>query len=346
MSTVALNASLRILKIPLYVRPDKNNRLQSNEIDNNALTESLVAPLVIKRLHVQHWRAKLRRALRAATLEDVEAIVSAIIKGKKRAEWKRRLQRELNKMDKLCAVATGPIIELVGNTIKGPGRAVTFYPQLNERMFVQTLSKQTRSNLFGDYVELDLAAAHLFVAFGCVVLEEGYERSKEIVPCLWRIVNNKNEARNMVAYQNSCQLEDAKRKINVSLNKLDVENQSDFLRDLCAERKYWLPSVERHPKVCSAIDAIRTSASQAKSKTDVRVRYSSLLLQHLENAAMLEAIDSLNGDGFEIGAIIADGILVRRKSGDVLVADAAKNAEQTIYKNIGIKMKLEIELTR
>ena len=312
--------------------------------------DTLVAPLSVARADVSRWRAKILRASKAESRTDVDADVAGVCRGKD--DWKERLLKEVERMDKLMtatknegSIDAAGVFRLIGHTDDGSsGRTLTHYPQINKGawQFVQTLAAASRKELFKTYASVDLSSAHLHVAWSAVVLAHGCEEAARLAPCLRLCVEDRDTARRRVAEETGRSVADSKREILKSLNQLPAEGSrgTDFLASLRREREVWVPALVAMP--ASKRDG---DPSSKKSKADPAVRESSILLQTIEDRCIRIIVSAVASNGWETGAIVADGLLVRPgpSAGPGRIDDLLHVAEEAVNSELGVAVRLGVE---
>jgi len=253
-------------------------------------------------------------------------------------EKKQRLNMEIAKVDKLLRAITlhdGPEdFALIGNTDDGEkGRTRTWYPQIGEWNYVQSMAKRTRMELFS-YTSVDLNSAHLHVAFSACVLKHGEEEAGRLVPCLRACVKDRNSSRQRVADECGITVNAAKSKILASLNQEGGRGGTLFIDKLREERSVWLNALSEHP--AAATIQIDDSANDT--------RRGALLLQCVEDRVVRRISESFAAAGWETGGLVADGLMVRPAGQQAIPIDAAlRQAEKHVLDSLTVTIKIGIE---
>ena len=295
----------------------------------DATADLPVAPLRIDAAATVAWLEALRGAAVAATVLAVASVRARSVAERSQREgkdWRARLRREADAVEKLVTAlglgGTPPSecgASLRGETYtNGDGRTLTHYPQLDEAQYVARLAKESRHAVTADaYAEVDLAAAHLAGAWGACERHFGAsEATARRCPSLQLAATDKHAARALVVSQRGgWTKERAKRAIAAALNQElgDGVARCAFLESLVAERAHMAEAMRAHPAVAGApLESIRR---RCEGHAKPEVRELSLMLQTLEAAVVRCAVGTLDEHGFEAGAFLADGLLVRSKQG-------------------------------
>ena len=274
-----------------------------------------VAPLRIDKAAAAAWSAELLAAANDALAASPsvtsvsEAIESVVRDGC--ADRVSRMRREAAMVEKLVTAVSSSKGFLHGETYtKGDGRTLTHYPQLDQAQFVQRLAKATRHAVTAHaYYELDFSTAHLAIAWSAVEKHWGAEEAAGRCPSLKFAAVDKQAARKKVAVQCVCSEGTAKKLILAALNQ-ESNTRCAFLSALCDERKHVRTALQQHPLIAGEqLQAIR---QRCDGESKPAVRELSLMLQTIEGAMLRLAVRVLGEQGYETGALIADGLLARR----------------------------------
>ena len=298
-------------------RAEKRKRVSNDRTADHCT----VSPLHIDLEATRNFASALETASAASSLGEIAdldiAAIARASEGKRDRRkpickpdgWRDRLRREARSVKKLIEAVKLCNGELNGETYtkNGCGRTLTYYPQLDEWQFLQRLAKQTRHAMTGHrYYELDVSGAHLAVAWSAVVQQIGLTEAGRLCPSLQLATINKNEARRRVASQCRVTPTAAKRMILAALNQKE-NSRCSFLTALCDEREYMLRALRAHPLIVGE----KLQAIQKQSSGN-DVRELSLLMQTVEGAILRLTADTLRLHGYEVAALIADGLLCRR----------------------------------
>jgi hypothetical protein len=306
-----------------------------------------VAPLHVSRTSASKWLALLRRTLNATGIEHVDAEVKPMLS--RSSDWRKRCQHEIRAVEKLLdAIRADPPDDtsswlLHGNTYTRSceGRTLTHYPQLNESAFVQRLSKATRHAITNHgYAEVDLSTAHVAAAWGAVEHHLGHGEAERLCPMLKLAATDKMRARGIVARERGCDPAHAKRLILMTLNQEsgDGIRRTGFLDAFIHERPTIIEALSAHPSISGAThDAIIESC---KGHDKPSVRQMALMLQRLEAQMLRVAVPVLVEHGFEVGAFIADGMLVRPVDGSN-AGDTASRLQKAL---VAVESRIRTEL--
>ena len=260
------------------------------------------------------------------------------------SDWRGRLRREADQVDKLVAAVALSDGMLHGETYsKGDGRTLTHYQQLDEAQFVQRLSKASRHAVTAHaYFELDFSTAHVAVAWSAVERQWGAAEAAGRCPCLQLAATDKQAARAQVAAQCRCSASMAKTLILAALNQ-ETNTRCAFLAALCDERKHVTVALQHHPLIAGEqLQAIRQRCDKSA------VRELSLMLQTVEGAMLREAVLALVEQGYETGALIADGLLARKKkappAGTFSTAAALQTAIAAVERRVRERLGVVVEM--
>ena len=264
-------------------------------------------------------------------------------------DWRKRLRLEISKLRRIFDVyavspprsgATGTRDIRGQPYTNGSGRTHIYYPELDASDYLGTLAPVTRHELGGgNYVELDISAAHMTVCWAAVVIAHGAERAQILAPCLGEIVADKHRARETVAREGPGR--DAKVAIAAVLNQDRRDSGGEtFLARFARERGVILDAVRRHPLV---VPLLRSAAQQPGWGNVSELAH---LMQHLEAAALRAAVLVLNENHIETGLLLNDGLLARRCSaltapGAAAQVLAAVNAKATA--TLGARVVFELK---
>ena len=306
------------------------------------------------------WLAALRAPAAAGDSADLSTAITdecvrsvaerSQFKGK---DWRARLRSEANTVEKLVTalklrdVPQGECVLLKGETYtNGDGRTLTHYPQLDEAQYVARLAKESRHAITADaYAEVDLAAAHLAGAWGACERRFGEADAARRCPSLRLAATDKRSARALVVSQSGAgwTTERAKRAIAAALNQEtgDGVRRCAFLEALVAERPHMAEALRDHPAIAGApLESIRR---RCEGHPKPAVRELSLMLQTLEAAIVRCAVGTLGEHGFETGAFIADGLLVRPLRGNAELNRALTAVSRAVREALGVSVVMECE---
>ena len=331
-------------------------RKRKRDSTGDAADSCAVVPFRVRRQETVNFVAALREAAEATSIDaishtTVAEIASDKVKRARREEdkstcWRDRLRREAKMLQKLLdALAARNEDVLVGETYnKGCGRTLTYYPLLDESTFIQRLHKSTRHVISGhEYYEIDCSAAHLAIAWSAVEQHYGPDDAKRRCPSLHIAATDKTAARQTVASQMKCTTVVAKRHILAALNQ-ESNNRCAFLKSLCGERECMIQALRAHPQVKG--EPLRSIKRQSQ---DNCIRELSLLLQTVEGSVLRVASATLAVDGFEVGALIADGLMCRLNRAahnmqhEHAISATVTAIEQRVYSELGVAISLEVE---
>ena len=311
-----------------------------------------VSPLRIDTAAAAAWSAELRAAANAAEAgasaagaspsvsEEVESVVRTGHKDRV-----SRLRREQAMVEKLTLAVANSNGLLYGETYSRGGRTLTHYPQLDESQFVQRLSKATRHAVTAyAYHELDFSTAHLAIAWSAVMNHWGEEATARC-PSLKFATLDKEASRKRVAAQCICSESEAKRLILAALNQ-ETNTRCVFLSAFCDERKHIRTALQRHKLIAGEPFELIRQRCEGESKP--AVRQLSLMLQAIEGAMLRVAVRVLGTNGFETGALIADGLLACKthgpasgnndKSFPTPTVEALRTVTDAVERAIGIEL--------
>ena len=207
------------------------------------------------------------------------------------------------------------------------------------------LAKESRHAITADiYAEVDLAAAHLAGAWGACERLFGEAEAARRCPSLQLAATDKHSARTLVVSQNQgWTTERAKRAVAAALNQEtgDGVRGCAFLEALVAERPHMAEALRAHPAVAGApLESIlRRCVGLAKPA----VRELSLMLHTIEAAIVRCAVRTLGEYGFETGAFLADGLLVRPLRADAALVRALKAVSTAVREAWGLSVVMECE---
>lgn len=278
-----------------------------------------VSPLRIVPTATSTWIATLRQCLNAVDIQDIDGEVKPMIA--RSNDWRKRIEREIASVEKLVVAMQNDPPDgtepwpLHGNTYTTSafGRTMTNYPQLGESTFVQRLSKATRHAITNHcYAEIDLSTAHIAAAWGAVERHFGHDKASNLCPMLKLAATDKARARGTVAHECGCDPAHAKRLILMTLNQEsgDGVHRTGFLHDFVHERPMIMEALSNHPSIAGG--GVHEQIVQSCTGCDKpSVREMALMLQRLEAEMLRVAVPVLAKNDFEVGAFIADGLLVR-----------------------------------
>jgi len=267
-------------------------------------------------------------------------------------DWRARLRREADAVEKLVTalklreVPPGECVLLKGDTYtKGDGRTLTHYPQLDEAQYVMRLAKESRHAITADiYAEVDLAAAHLAGAWGACERLFGEAEAARRCPSLQLAATDKHSARALVVSQNQgWTTERAKRAVAAALNQEtgDGVRRCAFLEAMVAERPHMAEALRAHPAVAGA--PLESTLRRREGLAKPAVRELSLMLHTSEAAIVRCAVRTLGEYGFETGAFLADGLLVRPLRADAALVRALKAVSTAVREAWGLSVVMECE---
>ena len=338
----------------------RSARKRKERLSDATTADLPVAPLRVDAAATVAWLEALRGAANdAATVSGIDNARVRSVAARSQGEgkdWRARLRREADAIAKLVAALklqqdapAGECMLLIGETYtNGDGRTLTHYPQLDEAQYVMRLAKASRHAITADaYAEVDLAAAHLAGAWGACERHLGAAEAARRCPNLQLAATNKKAARALVASQSqSWTTERAKRAIVAALNQEpgDGVQRCAFLEALVAERPHMAEALRAHPAIAGApLESIRR---RCKGHAKPAVRELSLMLHTLEAAIVRRAVGTLGEHGFETGAFLADGLLVRSRQGvrDKAALDRALEAvTAAVGEALGVRVIMECE---
>jgi len=317
-----------------------------------------VAPLHIDAAATVAWLEALHGAADAATTTTVCTIANPQLRSmaerseREGKDWRARLRREADAISKLVTglklrdVPPGECVLLNGQTYtNGDGRTLTHYPQLNEAQYVMRLAKESRHAITADtYAEVDLAAAHLAAGWGACERHFGEAEAARRCQSLQLAATDKHAARALVISQNQgWTTERAKRSIAAALNQEigDGVQRCAFLEALVAERAHMAEALRAHPAVSGApLESIRR---RCEGHAKPAVRELSLMLQTIEAAIVRCAVTTLAKHGFETGAFLADGLLVRPLQANTALNSALEAVSKAVRGALGVSVVMECE---
>jgi hypothetical protein len=282
-------------------------------------------------------------------IQNVDEVVKPMLA--RSNDWRKRIQHEMASVEKLVVAIQNTTPDgtepwpLYGNTYTTSafGRTMTFYPQLGESTFVQRLSKATRHAITNHYyAEIDLSTAHIAAAWGAVEHHFGQDNASNLCPMLKLAATDKVQARGIVAHERGCDPAHAKRLILMTLNQEsgDGIHRTGFLHDFVHERPMIMEALSNHPSiVCGGVhDEIVKSCTGCDKPS---VREMALMLQRLEAEMLRVAVPVLRMNDFEVGAFIADGLLVR----PTRVVNGVNARLQNVLDAVQARIQAELHVT-
>lgn len=311
-----------------------------------------VAPLHVSRTATSRWLALLRRTLNATGIEHVDAEVKPMLS--RSNDWRKRCQHEVRAVEKLLdAIRADPPDATSSWLLHGDtytrsceGRTLTHYPQLCEAAFVQRLSKVTRHAVTDHcYAEIDLSTAHIAAAWGAVEHHLGQNDAARLCPMLKLAATDKTKARDIVARERGCDPARAKRLILMTLNQEsdDGIRRTGFLYEFIHERPVIIKALSAHPSIAGATHDAIVQSCHGHDKPSVREM--ALMLQRLEAQMLRIAVPVLVEHAFEVGAFIADGMLVRPVDGTNAGGVAGRLQKALVAVAASIRAELHVTAT-
>jgi len=311
-----------------------------------------VAPLHVSRIATSKWLALLRRTINATCIENVDAEMKPMLS--RSIDWRKRCQHEVRAVQKLLdAIRLDPpdatsdwLLHGDTYTRSCEGRTLTHYPQLGEAAFVQRLSKATRHAVTDHcYAEIDLSTAHIAAAWGAVEHHLGHNDAARLCPMLKLAATDKRKARGIVARERGCDPAYAKRMILMTLNQEvgDGIRRTGFLHKFIHERPIIMKALSAHPSIAGATHDAIVQSCQGHDKPSVREM--ALMLQRLEAQMLRIAVPVLVEHAFEVGAFIADGMLVRPVGGTSAGGTAGLLQKALVAVEASIRAELHVTAT-
>lgn len=310
-----------------------------------------VAPLRIDTAAAGAWWQLLMTGSRAPSVDAVDPRVAPIARKSmwESKDWRARLSREASKVGRLLDTVCLTNGLLHGETYMrlSGGRTQTHYPQLAAAQFFQTFAKETKHEVTGHkYIELDLSAAHLAVAWGAVLIHAGgnEQAAKQKCPRLCIAATDKERAREIVAQQNNIDPKDAKRRILMQLNQGEG-NGGRFLKCLAEERLHMKTALREHPFIAGERLRAIQERVQRESKDELN-----LMFRALEGEAARTAAGTVIDHGLETVAFDSDCIFTRPtralaegQTAQQAIDAALEAVHEQLHDKLGIRMMMELE---
>ena len=302
-----------------------------------------VSPIHVDLALAHRWLSALRRGAEVPVeqfggLDRLIKVVSCSGKhGGCGEAWRDRLLHEASRVNTFL-IAMGECGQLEGIVLSNEdaGRLKVYYPAISQVDFFKSISAPSRHVLTAHaLLELDISGAHPAAAFAAVIAlcDGDRNHARQLTPKLALVVEDRESAIGILSSQyGGGEVTDAECKIKIlrSLNQSDKDEthsfRKPFLKALVEERKTMTNALLEFAPIGNYVDGIRDKAMQSNKNTTLL----SLLMQAVEQQVIEAGIDKLADLGWTFVVPIADAVLVRATTPELMNPDSCECARRTI----------------